>query len=62
MMSRIAWPVRSCWQRSVDASRRVLSKLGFSEEGLLREHYVISKRPVDEVLYGLLRREWRNLR
>jgi RimJ/RimL family protein N-acetyltransferase len=40
------------------ASRRVLIKLGFEAEGLLREHYVIDGHPVDEVLYGLLRRDW----
>jgi len=41
------------------ASCRVLEKLGFQEEGLLREHYVINGEAKDEVLYGLLRREWR---
>ena len=40
------------------ASRRVLTKLGFREEGLLCEHYVIQGRPVDEIFYGLLKREW----
>ena len=40
------------------ASRRVLEKLGFQEEGLLREHYVIQGVPVNEVLYALLKREW----
>jgi ribosomal-protein-alanine N-acetyltransferase len=40
------------------ASRRVLTKLGFREEGLLREHYVIQGTPVDEIFYGLLKREW----
>jgi RimJ/RimL family protein N-acetyltransferase len=40
------------------ASRRVLEKLGFQEEGLLREHYLINGVPVNEVLYGLLKREW----
>jgi len=40
------------------ASRRVLTKLGFREEGLLREHYVIQGRPVDEIFYGLLKHEW----
>jgi ribosomal-protein-alanine N-acetyltransferase len=41
------------------ASRRVLEKLGFQEEGLLREHYVINGEAQNEVLYGLLRREWK---
>src|SRR5262249_8528923 len=40
------------------ASRRVLEKLGFQEEGLLRDHYVINAIPVTEALYGLLKREW----
>lgn len=40
------------------ASCRVLTKLGFQQEGLLREHYVIQGRPVDEALFGLLRHEW----
>ena len=41
-------------------SRRVLEKLGFQEEGLLREHYLINGVPVNEVLYALLKREWLN--
>lgn len=40
-------------------SCRVLTKLGFRQEGLLREHYLIQNRPVDEVLYGLLKHEWK---
>lgn len=40
------------------ASCRVLEKLGFKEEGILREHYMINGEPKDEVIYGLLRREW----
>ena len=40
------------------ASRRLLEKLGFQEEGLLRDHYLIQGVPVNEVLYGLLKREW----
>ncbi|HKV91157.1 MAG TPA: GNAT family protein [Candidatus Angelobacter sp.] len=40
------------------ASCRVLEKVGFQEEGLLREHYVINGVPVNEVLYGLLKKEW----
>jgi RimJ/RimL family protein N-acetyltransferase len=39
-------------------SCRVLEKLGFRREGLLREHYIIADQPVDEVLYGLLKHEW----
>lgn len=40
------------------ASCRVLEKLGFQEEGLLREHYLILGNPVNEILYGLLKHEW----
>jgi ribosomal-protein-alanine N-acetyltransferase len=40
------------------ASCRVLEKLGFQEEGLLREHYVINGVPVNEILYALLKSEW----
>ena len=40
------------------ASRRVLEKLGFQEEGLLREHYLINGTPANEIVYGLLKREW----
>ena len=39
------------------ASRRVLEKVGYAAEGLLREHYLINGMPVNEVIYGILRRE-----
>ncbi|HEX5709681.1 MAG TPA: GNAT family protein [Pyrinomonadaceae bacterium] len=39
-------------------SRRLLERLGFRSEGVMREHYVIQGARVDEVVYGLLRREW----
>jgi RimJ/RimL family protein N-acetyltransferase len=38
-------------------SRRVLEKTGFQAEGLLREHYLIDGMPVNEVIYGLLRKD-----
>jgi ribosomal-protein-alanine N-acetyltransferase len=41
------------------ASIRVLEKLGFLKEGLLREHFIINGKPVNEIAFGLLRREWR---
>lgn len=41
------------------ASRRVLEKLGFCQEGLLREHYLINGKAEDEILYSLLKHEWR---
>ena len=40
------------------ASMRLLERLGFRREGVMREHYLIQGRRVDEVLYGLLRHEW----
>jgi RimJ/RimL family protein N-acetyltransferase len=40
------------------ASTRVAEKLGFKQEGLLREHYLIEGKPADELLYGLLRPEF----
>jgi RimJ/RimL family protein N-acetyltransferase len=40
------------------ASCRVLEKLGFGREGLLREHYIINGNAENEVLYGLLKSEW----
>lgn len=39
------------------ASRRVLEKAGYTAEGLLREHYLINGAPVNEIIYGTLRRE-----
>lgn len=35
-------------------SRRVLEKVGFKSEGLLREHYLIEGKPANEVIYGIL--------
>ena len=40
------------------ASCRVLEKLGFTQEGILREHYIVNGLPVNEVVFGLLRSEW----
>lgn len=37
-----------------DASMRVLEKLGFEAEGVLRDHYLIDGRYVDAHLYGRL--------
>jgi ribosomal-protein-alanine N-acetyltransferase len=39
-------------------SRRVLEKAGYEAEGLLREHYLIDGQPVNEVIYGILLRDW----
>lgn len=40
------------------ASIRIVQRLGFQQEGLLREHYYIAGTHVNEYVYGLLRREW----
>jgi [ribosomal protein S5]-alanine N-acetyltransferase len=37
---------------------RVLEKLGFQREGLLREDCIVSGEVSDSWVYGLLRREW----
>lgn len=41
------------------ASIRVLEKLHFKYEGLLRERYLHDGEPQDAAYYGLLRSEWR---
>lgn len=41
------------------SSRRVLQRLGFKREGVLRERFVEKDGFSDSELYGLLRREWR---
>ncbi len=41
------------------ASLAVLKKAGFLREGLLREHYLIEGCPTDEVIFGVLKSEWR---
>lgn len=41
-----------------DVSTRYHQTLGFSTEGLLREHLLREKRRLDVALFGLLAREW----
>jgi len=41
-----------------EASIRLVTRLGFTREGLLREHFLIEGRRIDELVYGILRREW----
>jgi ribosomal-protein-alanine N-acetyltransferase len=40
------------------ASAAALTRLGFQEEGLLRERWIVAGEVSDSQLYGLLRREW----
>ncbi|NNC89079.1 MAG: GNAT family N-acetyltransferase [Akkermansiaceae bacterium] len=40
------------------ASHRVLKKLGFRQEGVLRQERIIRGELVDSVFFGLLRDEW----
>ncbi|HKG93293.1 MAG TPA: GNAT family N-acetyltransferase [Gemmatimonadaceae bacterium] len=41
-----------------EASVRVVERLGFRREGLLRERYHVLGDVQDSLIYGLLRREW----
>jgi ribosomal-protein-alanine N-acetyltransferase len=40
-------------------SLKVLEKVGYQREGLLREHYMIDNKPVNEVMFGLLKSEFK---
>lgn len=40
------------------ASARLLERLGFRREGLLRERWIVGDEVSDSALYGLLQREW----
>jgi RimJ/RimL family protein N-acetyltransferase len=42
-------------------SIRLLEKLGMQREAMLRQHWVHGGRILDEVRYGLLRDEWRQI-
>jgi ribosomal-protein-alanine N-acetyltransferase len=39
-------------------SARVLEKLGFTREGVLREYFYLNQQYYDHAIYSLLRREW----
>jgi [ribosomal protein S5]-alanine N-acetyltransferase len=41
------------------ASERTLRRLGFQQEGTLRERWIVAGEVSDTGLYGLLRRDWR---
>jgi RimJ/RimL family protein N-acetyltransferase/uncharacterized protein YciI len=42
------------------SSLRLLHRLGFKQEGLLRQHYLVNGVPVNEAIFGLLREDWAN--
>lgn len=41
------------------ASKRVLEKLGFKLEGIIRERHFVKGKWIDELDYGLLKKEWK---
>lgn len=41
------------------ASRRLLERVGFAQEGHCREHFIVNGSATNEVLYGVLRTEWK---
>lgn len=41
-----------------EASIRLLSRLGFSREGFLRERWLVGGEVADSILFGLLGRDW----
>ena len=43
------------WARQIRSARG----LGFAEEGLLREHVILDGTARDLMVYGMLRRDWR---
>ena len=56
-LNRIETPV---FQDNV-ASRRLLEKLGFCEEGVLREYEFLKGHFIDLVMYSLLKKDWREI-
>ncbi|XP_050373338.1 uncharacterized protein LOC126790990 [Argentina anserina] len=41
-------------------SQRVMEKVGFQREGVLRKHYIVKGRTIDEVIYSILSTECKN--
>lgn len=62
------WGFRSLGLHRIEAdidprnagSRRLLERLGFTSEGLLRERYFVGGETSDTELFGLLAADWRN--
>ncbi len=38
-------------------SKRVLEKVGYKQEGLLRDHYLVNGIPANEAIFGILKKE-----
>lgn len=45
-----------------EGSRRILQRLGFSSEGLLRERYFVGEQVSDTEIFGLLASDWSRTR
>ncbi len=41
-----------------DGSRRILERLGFASEGVLRERFFVGERAADSEIFGLLSSDW----
>ena len=41
-----------------DASRRILQRLGFTSEGVLRERFFVGDKATDSEIFGLLAEDW----
>ncbi|KAK3042173.1 hypothetical protein RJ639_001293 [Escallonia herrerae] len=54
----IEWPHLERLEALVDVdnmgSQRVLEKVGFKKEGVLRKYYLLKRRPIDMVMFSLL--------
>jgi RimJ/RimL family protein N-acetyltransferase len=42
-------------------SQKLQEKLGFVREGVLRQQFILCGEPHDDLLYGMLRKEWESL-
>ncbi|RYZ92730.1 MAG: N-acetyltransferase [Proteobacteria bacterium] len=40
------------------ASKQVLTKVGYKQEGLLREHFLVNGKPTDEAYFAILKAEF----
>lgn len=55
--------LRKIWCKTTTGNEKVLNfyrELGFVEEGVMREHEMVAGKPVDKLIMGILRREWKS--